>query len=149
MSDNESKKPATLDDVVLALQRNQDILEDIATWIKIGNFESVKKILESTLKTPEEKLVYHLSDDKTTREITAACGVSIGTISKYWNTWYKIGIMKAVSVRRGDRFVKKFNLEDFGIEIPVVTPKKTPEQKALPQGQQTPNDQVTVEDESK
>lgn len=131
-NNTEQKKPATLDDVVDALQRNQEVLEDIATWVKIGNFDNIKKILEATLKTPEEKLVYHLSNNRTTREINSACGVSIGTISKQWNAWYKIGLMKTVSVSRGDRFIKKFNLEDFGIDVPIITPKKEQESKASP-----------------
>ena len=117
---NDESKPATLDDVVAVLQQHQEILEDIATWIKIGNYENIKKILDSTLKTPEDKIVYNLSDGKNIREINNICGVSIGTVSKHWNIWYKLGLMKTVDVKRGERFIKKFNLEDFEIKIPEI-----------------------------
>lgn len=145
MTDNEFKESATLNDVVTMLQRNQEILEDIATWIKIGNIENVKKILESALKTPEQKIVYHLSDGKPTREINTSCGVSFGSINKYWNMWYKLGLMKTINVKGGERFIKKFHLEDFGIDIPVIDLKKEG-QKPLPMEQHTTTNNTTSGD---
>lgn len=119
------QKDATLNDVVVALQKSQEVLEDMAAWIKVGNFENVRIFLTSTFKKPEERIVYNLSDGRSTREINAACGVSLGSISNYQNNWNKMGLMKTTSVTRGDRYIKKFNLEDFGIEIPKQSDKKT------------------------
>ena len=112
------QKDANLNDVVSMLQKNQETLEEIATWVKIGNFANVKGILTSALKKPEERLVYHLSDGRSTRDINAMSDVSRGSISNYQNNWYRIGLMKTIGARGSDRFIKKFNLEDFGIEIP-------------------------------
>jgi hypothetical protein len=148
MSGSDTKKSATLDDVVLALQRNQEVLEDIAAWVKIGNTENVRKILINALKSPEEKNVYHLSDGRGTREINALCGVSRGSISKYQNSWYKLGLVRTVNVKGGERFIKKFNLEDFGIDIPVITPKKEQEGEALPAEQSGQIEQISLSGET-
>ena len=124
MNNTEQKKPATLDDVVAALRQNQQVLEEIRVWTKINGVEKVQSVLNKALDTPEKRIVYHLSDGKTTREINAICGVSIGTVSTYWNSWNRLGLMKTISVKRGDRFIKSFDLEDYGIEIPKIIPKQ-------------------------
>jgi len=124
----EQKKSATLDDVVATLQQNQEILEELRVWAKINGVEKVQSVLNKVLNTPEKKMVYHLSDGKTTREINAICGVSIGTVSTYWNAWNRLGLMKTISVKGKDRFVKSFDLEDFGINVPQI-PKQSVEQK--------------------
>ena len=38
------QKSATLDDAVAALQKNQEILEEIKVWAKINGVEKVEKI---------------------------------------------------------------------------------------------------------
>lgn len=125
---DEQKKSATLDDVVVALQHNQETLEEIRTWAKINGVEKVQSLLNKTLNTPEKRIVYHLSDGKTIREIIAICGGSTATVSTYWNTWNRLGLMKSINVKRGERFIKSFDLEHYGIEIPPII-KKEPKQK--------------------
>ncbi len=134
MNNTEQKKPATLDDVVIALQQNQQVLEEIRVWTKINGVEKVQSVLNKALDTPEKRTVYHLSDGKTTREINAICGVSIGSVSTYWNSWKRLGLMKTISVKRGDRFIKSFDLEDYGIEVPKITAKQ--EQQTPPTAEQ-------------
>jgi len=128
MNNTEQKKPATLDDVIATIQQNQQVLEEIRMWTKINVVEKVQNVLNKTLDTPEKRIVYHLSDGKTTREINAICGVSIGSVSTYWNGWNRLGLMKTISVKRGDRFIKSFDLGDFGIDIPKIVSKQTLEQ---------------------
>lgn len=141
-NNNEQKKQATLDDVLTALQQNQQTLDDIKTWIKISGVEKVQSILTKALDTPEKRIVYHLSDGKTTREINAICGVSIGTVSTYWNSWNRLGLMKTISVKRGDRFIKGFDLEDYGIKMPEIPIQK--EEQKVEQSQNTSSEpQVT------
>lgn len=127
---NNEQKPATLDDVVAALQKNQETLEEIKVWAKINGVEKVQDLLKKTLDSPEKITIYHLSDGKTIRDIIAICGGSIYTVSNYWNNWNKLGLMKSISVKRGERFIKSFDLESYGIEIPV-TVKKEPKQKTI------------------
>lgn len=111
------QKPATLDDVVTAL-------DEILTWLKISGTDKVKTLLQNTLDTSEKRLVYQQSDGKTVREINAVCGVGASTVSNYWKKWYKLGLMKKVSVKGGgDRHFRAFDLEDYGIDVPKIAVK--------------------------
>ena len=65
-------------------------------------------------------MVYQLSDGKTTREINANGGPSIGTVSNYWSAWYKLGLVKKILVKGKERYVKSFNLEDYNIKVLTV-----------------------------
>lgn len=123
-SDNKQTKDATLNDVVDALVRNQEKLEEVSMWLKITGSDKVKTILTSTLNTPEKIMVYHLSDGKTTREIATNSGVSISTISTYWKNWNKLGLMKSIRVSGGERYMRNFDLDDCGIEIPKIISKQ-------------------------
>lgn len=138
----DQKKSATLDDVVIALQQNQEILEELMVWTKINGVEKVQSVLNKALDTPEKRMVYHLSDGKTTREINAICSISIGTVSIYWNTWNRLGLMRIINVKGKDRFIKSFDLEDYGIKMPEI-PIQKKEQK-VEQSQNTSSElQVT------
>lgn len=119
------QKSATLDDVVAILQKNQKMLEEIKVWSKINSIEKVKKILTEILNTPEKIIIYHLSDGRTIRNITAICGGSTYTISNYWNIWNNMGLMKSMRVKRGERFIKAFDLVHYGINIPSIPKKKS------------------------
>ena len=113
------QKAATLDDVVALLTRNQHTLDEMLMWLRITGAEKARNTLESALDTSEKRLVYQLSDGRTTREINAASGVSIATISNYWKRWFRIGLMKKVIVKGGgERHFRAFDLEDLGVEVP-------------------------------
>jgi transposase len=94
--------------------------------------KEVKTVLTSALDADQKKLIYHLSDgNKGSVEIAQQSGVSDFTVRNYWRQWSKLGIVEAMKVRRGDRYKKTFDLEDFGIEIPqpkTVTQQKPAEQ---------------------
>ncbi|MEX2193022.1 MAG: hypothetical protein WD717_06555 [Nitrosarchaeum sp.] len=125
-------KPATLDDVVALLQKNQEILEEIKVWAKINGVEKVQDILKKALDSPEKIVIYHLSDGRTVRDIIAICGGSTATVSTYWNNWNRLGLMKSIQVNRGERFIKSFDLESYGFEIPAIA-KKESKQKTTEQ----------------
>ena len=96
------------------------ILRDINRWLKILAYDKVKKILLDTLKTEKEIKIYHYSDGRSSIEVAKAVGLkSHASILEYWKRWGRIGIMDVITVRGGRRYVKAFNLEDFGIEIPT------------------------------
>jgi transposase len=105
-----------------------EINREILKWIKFTSFQKVKTVLEQTLSDNERKLVYHLSDGTNTREVIAKLTpVSEGTISNWWRTWVKQGIIDSISVKGGGSRGKKiFNLEDFDISIPKIPEKKKP-----------------------
>ena len=122
---NNEQKPATLDDVVAALQKNQETLEEIKVWAKINGVEKVQNILKKTLNSPEKITIYHLSDGRSIRDVIAICGGSTATVSNYWSSWNMLGLMKSISVKRGERFIKSFDLEGYGIEIPTIAKKES------------------------
>jgi len=107
-----------------------ELLEELVKWIKVANIPSVKQLLLDTLQKPEQKIAYHASDGKTTKEVAKVANVSNFTISKWWENWTKVGIAEAVSVRGGGkRAIRSFSLDDFGIEVPVT--KETEEEKSV------------------
>lgn len=126
MTSNEPQKPATLDDVVTALNKTNALMDEVATWLRVSGYDKVKKLLEDTLDTPEKKMIYHLSDGKSSREVHSATGVHFTTVASYWRSWYKVGLMKSIPVKGGDRNIRNFDLKDFGIDIPKAAPKQQP-----------------------
>ena len=97
----------------------KEILFELTKWVKVLAYDKVKNILLDTLKTDREKLIYHYSDGRSSIEIARLVGLkSHASILEYWKRWNRIGLMYAFSTRGGKRYIKAFNLEDFGIEIP-------------------------------
>jgi len=118
VNNKEGKNEATLGDVVDALENVHDKLDEILVWQKISGSAKVRELLISALGTPEKKLVYHLSDGKSTKEIVDASKVSAGAISGYWKSWKNLGLMRIQKVTGGERSIRIFDLTDFGIEVP-------------------------------
>lgn len=101
------------------------LLSEILKWVKFAGIKEVKEVLVSELDTDQKKQVYHLSNgNRTNAEIKKATGVSAGAISGYWKKWVKQGLGEKTSVRGGERFVRAFDLEDFGISIPETKVNK-------------------------
>ena len=89
---NNEQKPATLDDVVAILQKNQEILEEIKTWSKINNVEKVKKILMRALDTTEKIIIYHLSNGtNSSYEIARKIGANDTARRKISDYWKRVG----------------------------------------------------------
>jgi len=105
-----------LSDLKKLLEVNQEILK----WVKFTSFQQVKTILEQTLYDDNRKLVYYVSDGKNTREVIAnMTPISEGTVSNWWKSWAKYGIINLIPVKGGgSRGEKIFELEDFDISIP-------------------------------
>jgi hypothetical protein len=112
--------------------RVEELLSEILKWIRFAGAKEVKNVLTSALDTDQKKLVYHFSDGENgSVEIANQSGVSDFTVRTYWKAWSKLGIVEAIKVRRGDRYKKSFDLEDFGIEVPQ--PRQAPAPKAAGQ----------------
>jgi len=104
------------------------LLEELVRWTKVTSIPHVKTLLEQILQSPEEKIAYQASDgSKTQAEIAKITGVSQMTISNYGKKWVRNGIAKAVVTTKGQRAIRLFSLEDFGIEVPQIVekPKET------------------------
>lgn len=112
-----------------ATSRVEELLSEILKWIRFAGTKEVKGVLTSALDTEQKKLVYHLSNgDNGSVGIANQSGVSDFTVRTYWKQWSKLGIVEAIKIRRGDRYKKSFDLEDFGIGVPQ--PKQAPAPKA-------------------
>lgn len=108
-ADDDSRKPSEL-----------DVLKEILRWSKVTSIPHVKKLLEETLATDEERLAYHLSTGSTSREIAPKVGVSFQTVADWWDKWNRLGIAERMSSRGGGRGVRSFDLNDFGIPLPKL-----------------------------
>jgi hypothetical protein len=98
-----------------------ELLEELVKWTKVTSIASVKKLLLEILPKPEQKIAYQASDGATVKEVAKQANASVGSVSKWWEQWTRSGIAEDVPVRGGKRTVRKFSLEDFGIEVPVIT----------------------------
>src|SRR4029077_9786323 len=101
------------------------ILREILKWTKFAGMNQVQSVLENTLNTPEKRLAYQLRDGKTgTREVVAERSRVGSTfkVSSLWKEWRRKGIGETLSVQGGgERFVRVFDLEDFGIGVPEIS----------------------------
>jgi hypothetical protein len=95
---------------------------EILKWIKVTSVPKVKTILESTLKTPEQKMAYQFSTGKKLLEVAKLANVSKSSVANWWESWARLGIAEMKSVRGGSRAIRSFSLEDFGIDVPKLTP---------------------------
>jgi len=93
-----------------------EVLIQIEKWLKVISIPKVKEILKNTLKSSEERKVYHYSDGRNQSEISELSGVSQPTVSNYWNKWAKLGIVHQSNDYKG-RWIKSFLLEDFNITL--------------------------------
>jgi hypothetical protein len=99
-------------------KRMVELLEEILKWNKVASIPRVRELLLDTLKTPEQKLAYQLSDGRNRTEVAALSNAGSSTVGEWWELWYKIGIADRKAVQGGFRAVRSFSLEDFGIETP-------------------------------
>jgi hypothetical protein len=106
-----------------------EVSKEILKWIKFANFEKVKIVLINVLGDDNRKLVYYFSDGLNTSEIIVSkTSVSSGSVSNWWRSWAKLGIIELLPVKGGGfRGKKIFELSDFDIPIP-----KVPEEKPKP-----------------
>jgi hypothetical protein len=95
------------------------LLREILKYTKFAGMAQVKGVLETVLNTPKKRLGYQLSDGtRGTREVTQQSGLA--DVSDSWKEWKRKGIGETISVQRGERFKRAFDLLDFGIEVPPV-----------------------------
>ncbi len=112
-----------------------EVLKEILKWIKFSGMKQAKTTLEEVLDTDQKKLAYQLSDrTRTTREVAGLAGFgSKTTVADMWKAWYRLGLGETTSVRGGDRFMRSFDLSDFGIAVPK---SKVPQPAADPTGEE-------------
>ena len=104
------------------------LLKELVKWTKVTSIPKVRELLLSILDSPEKMVAYQASDgERTSKEVGDQAHVSQPTISKWWKKWLIAGIAEPISVRGGERAKRSFSLDDFGIEVPVITTVDTKE----------------------
>jgi len=97
------------------------LLEELVKWTRVTSIPKVKELLMNILESPEERIAYQSSDgERSSREVADQANVSQFTVAKWWKKWIKAGIAEPVSVRRGERAMRIFVLNDFGIEVSAI-----------------------------
>ena len=97
-------------------------LRELLKWTRFAGMLRLKDILNQTLLTPVEKVVYELSDgNRSMREIARHIGKSHVTILRYWEKWKKIGIIEPAE--REGRYRHICSLEEVGLEVPPLPAK--------------------------
>lgn len=96
-----------------------ELLEESVKWQRFEGAQLAKKILRDLLSKDADKLVYHHSDGKGSKEVAALAGVSDFTVRNYWKKWNTEGLVVPSQKFKG-RYERVFSLEDFGIEIPML-----------------------------
>src|SRR3989442_9725391 len=95
------------------------VLREILKWIRVTSIPNVKKLLVETLDDDKSKLAYHHSDGRSSRDVAKGAECSQATVVSYWKKWFRNGLAEPIGVQRGDRYKKIFELEDFGIALPI------------------------------
>lgn len=101
------------------LDRIIELLEEILKWTRFEGNQRVKEILLDELDTDVKKIVYELSDGRSSPEIAKEIDVTDKTIRDWWKKWVKRRIAE-VHPNYSKRIRKVFSLGDFGIEVPKV-----------------------------
>lgn len=91
------------------------VLEEILAWTRAMAIPGVRKTLEATLLSANERQVYELSNgERTTREIAVEVGVGHNTVARWWRKWRALGICVEATQGRAKHLVR---LNDLGIPI--------------------------------
>ena len=98
-------------------QGNRDVLLEILKWTKFQGMRQVKKILEDNLDTDTKKLVYELSDGRSSPDIAKVVSVTDTTVREYWRAWAPILIVE-IHPNYKKRYCKVFSLKEVGISVP-------------------------------
>jgi hypothetical protein len=106
------------------MTETEELIKEILKWVKILGWSEAKKILKEQLQDDVDVLIYHFSDgEHGIREIipeveSRGLKTSYGGIHGKWQRWAENSIVFPVKSGSGIRYVKKFDVEEFGFEIP-------------------------------
>jgi predicted transcriptional regulator len=121
------------------IQEIKGFLKEILKWIRFQGLQDVKQVLTETLESERDKIMYQLSDGKSTSEIAEIVGVSSMTVYNYWQKWSKIGIVEPFEGYKG-RYKRSFSLDDFGIELPELS---SPKQSSTKDGDDNKKEEIS------
>src|SRR5687768_1517161 len=88
------------------------LLTEAVRWLRFQGLEKAKAAVTEHLDSTLKRSVF----DKTTgtasaREIVAATGVSLATVSNWWGEWYAAGIL----TKEDGKYRRLFSLAEIGL----------------------------------
>jgi hypothetical protein len=96
-------------------------LREQTKWLRLLGFQALRPILEVTLRTDKQKLVYEYSDGlRASREVARLAGVGAGSVVRMWSDWLAAGIC-VEAVNTTGRAQHLVSLSALGIPLPVAT----------------------------
>jgi hypothetical protein len=96
-------------------------LDGILYWIELIGKREARDLLLTILKDPKEIVLYQYSDGSNGySELKKIAKMTETTIKDYWEKWHKMEILDMKPVQRGERGRRKYNLLEFGIDIPKI-----------------------------
>ena len=102
----------------------KDILRELLKWTKFQGMQKVKEVLESVLDNDSKKMVYELSDGRSSSNISETVELSDQSVRNYWKDWSRLGIME-VHPEYKRRYRRVFSLKEVGIEVPQIAQSVT------------------------
>jgi len=109
-----------------------ELLTLIANWSRFSGIQAAREVLTQTMQHDSEKLAYHYSDGRASREIAKLSGLSDFTIRSYWKKWNSMGLVFPSTKFKG-RYERAFSLDEFGIELPTLKVVSEGPQEAVPE----------------
>lgn len=93
------------------------LLEELrrqTAWLRLIATPALRAELTAVLKDEKRKAVYELSTGQaTTREIAKAAGVGAASVSRWWNEWEGLGLMRPAG--RQGRMAHIVTLDSLGM----------------------------------
>jgi len=95
------------------------VLKEILKWTKIQGMDKVKQIMLTEFSDEKKRLVYSLSDGRSSDDIEKVLNKQVSDVSvrNWWKSWARMGITELHPDYK-KRYIKLFSLEDFGIDLP-------------------------------
>ncbi len=98
-------------------------IDELTFWMKFSIWTTFVKTLKATLPDNIDKLVYELSDDRSTREIAqlvSSSGLKIThqTVANMWQRWAEVPIV--MPANKKGRFKRVVSLKSIGIQVPAI-----------------------------
>jgi hypothetical protein len=113
------------DNIIIALERIEQRLGSLERWLRFGNIDKLRSILEIEMKDDNKKLAYEYSDgSRGYREVGQLANVPAPTVQAWWTRWFTLGIMEPSSTRTG-RVQRICSLREIGLDIPAEIQKKS------------------------
>ena len=109
-------------------KRTIELLEELLKWTKASTRPVIKKLFEDNIQTDMEKLVYELSDSKSSPVIASTVGIDPKTVRDYWGRWANAGMME-ICPNYKRRYCKTFSLSELGIEVPEIKQEQQTEEE--------------------